>query len=216
MRRDFYERQLDEIGVYMNVVAVLEDLCLVFHGASSVIEHWSIPRYDLLLDLTCYLQPYRFGAWTVLRAVELAAMTEFKTMSRDAYWQGHMEGNIKFIYVNPRSAGVGRQVAENMTLTTDDPTPSSLQGFQARHELELVPSYNGVTMTKRAVLMPIIEIMVSADEEGPHTFCHVFSRPSFVLTPLRDAHNLPLLRWGQLTKMMRVLAKWVVWNRRYR
>lgn len=38
---------MDEIGVFMNAVFVMEDLCFMDQGAQIMETKWSLPNYDI-------------------------------------------------------------------------------------------------------------------------------------------------------------------------
>ncbi|KAL8941740.1 MAG: hypothetical protein Q9216_002068 [Gyalolechia sp. 2 TL-2023] len=176
---------------------------------------WTMPQYHLRISLNSVLRPYRFGSWTILQAVEEAARIRFEPVSGSGYWQGQFKSGIHLETFIEESAGAVTTVeAEEVPLTTDDPIPPSVGDLEARHELEIIPLFGQEWLPKKMIFLPIMEVMVSADEAGPNAFCPGISRPSFVLNPVRDPQTgVPLLKWGQLSKMMRVLARWIVAQR---
>ncbi|KAL8854467.1 MAG: hypothetical protein Q9221_000738 [Calogaya cf. arnoldii] len=108
-------------------------------------------------------------------------------------------------------------IKETMTLEVDDPSPPPVvgpAGLGVRHELELIPGFTGIDMPIYDVMLTILKVMVRAVEEGPEAFCDNIVMPHFVLrSELVEGQRV--LKWGQVSKMMRVLARWMVWRDRY-
>ena len=75
-------------------------------------------------------------------------------------------GKIELVHRKHPTGRVAEVQAPNATLTAEEdlfdemPIANVSSGLQARHELELVPTYSGVSMTTYQLLSTILEIMV--------------------------------------------------------
>lgn len=86
-------------------------------------------------------------------------------------------------------------------------------GLQAEHQLELDPIYTSVSIRMIDMILPILHVMVRGVEKGPDAVCEGIRMPSFMLIPASERGIE--VRWRQVVKMMRVLARWAVAQDRY-
>lgn len=209
-------------GGTLALVAVnaLETLCFQLRIAGRIDGFWSdIAGSDIEMGLVSVEQPpYRFAAWAVQRTFEAAHRLDYASLKSFIIWQGRTVGHILFAH-KPRDAliGVPETAGENQTLTIDDLSPPraiSPAGLQALHRLQLVPSYTGVEMPLYDVMLTILTVMVLSVEEGPDTLCQNIVLPHFILRSERIMGQA-VLTWGNVFKMMRILARWVVGQDRY-
>ncbi|KAI4100015.1 MAG: hypothetical protein LQ339_005682 [Xanthoria mediterranea] len=213
-------RALLNSGV-VSIVAVLtlEELCFNLRQSRRIEGEIRIPGGDIALSLVSDEQPpYRFAAWAVQRIFEEAHRFHYASITSSMEWRGSPVGRIQ-LQRDASSLTESPEVAGgNSTLKADDSVPSSVivpAELGARHELQLLPGYTGIDMPMFDVMLTILKVMVMGVENGPEAICQDIVMPHFILRPERGAMGQPVLRWGQVTKMMRVLARWLVAQNRY-
>ncbi|KAI4219014.1 MAG: hypothetical protein L6R36_008621 [Xanthoria steineri] len=210
---------LDSGVVSIIAVLTLEELCFNLRQSRRIEGEIRIPGGDTALSLVSDEQPpYRFAAWAVQRIFEEAHRLHYASITSSMEWHGSPVGQI-LLQRDASSLTKSPEVAGgNSTLKADDSVPSSVivpAGLGARHELRLLPGYTGIDMPMFDVMLTILKVMVMGVENGPEAICQDIVMPHFILRPERGAMGQPVLRWGQVIKMMRVLARWLVAQNRY-
>ncbi|KAL8651223.1 MAG: hypothetical protein Q9226_004794 [Calogaya cf. arnoldii] len=203
--------------VFMTAVIALEGLCfdLRVDSRQQIRQAFSIRGNNVCTSVVRdEVPPYRFAAWAVQRTVEASHRSNYASIKSHMRWHGQPVGQMD---LGPVPAENTEAAAEELTLKVEDSSPPSANvaaGLGARHELQLIPGFTGIDTPIDVVMLTILKVMVSAVQEGPEDFCDNIIMPHFVLRS-QLVEGQRVLKWGQVSKMMRVLARWMVRQDRY-
>ena len=206
---------MNEIAVYMNAVNAMEDLCL--RQEPSLIYTWSLPQYDLTVDLTSQVDPqYRFSAWGLQMTVVDAIERGFTPLIVTFFWRGVRKGvvqiNYRLLSDHIDGPSVGDASLEAIDMASNMLNGTSKPPFQTPYQIEIRPTYNGVSMSAREIFQIALDVMVAGSEQGINTpVDHNLGSYFMVWTARRDPQTgQPLLRWRQVIKAMKLLTRWMV------
>ncbi|KAL8649014.1 MAG: hypothetical protein Q9210_004651 [Variospora velana] len=209
--------QFDGGAVALVAANTLESLCFQLRRAGRIDGTFDDVRgSNIEMSLVSVEQPpSRFAAWAVQRTFEAAHRRHYVSIRSFMIWHGSTVGHIEFDRREPNVlAGKSETAGENLTLEVDDSTAINPAGLQDRHQLQLWPGYTGVLMPLYDVMLAILTVMVLSVEEGPDTWCDHIVLPHFKLRSER-VMGRPVLTWGEVLKMMRILARWIVAQNSY-
>lgn len=82
-------------------------------------------------------------------------------------------------------------------------------------QLEVIPTYNGETMTAKDVFAIALDVMVLGAEKGPAEPVSRITTRTFDMIPIHGAYGERGLRYKALVKTMRILTRWMVAQRRF-
>ena len=97
------------------------------------------------------------------------------------------------------------------TIATTLDTQTSVSAPQ----LEVIPTYNGETMTVQDVFAIALDVMVLGAEKGPAETVSRITTRTFDMIPIHGAHGRTELRYRALVKTMRILMRWMVAQKRF-
>ncbi|KAL8989828.1 MAG: hypothetical protein Q9177_001372 [Variospora cf. flavescens] len=209
--------QFDGGAVALVAANTLESLCFQLRRAGRIDGTFGdVSGSDIEMSLVSVEQPpSRFAAWAVQRTFEAAHTRDYVSIRSFMVWHGSIVGHIEFNRHEANAvAGKSEIAGENRTLEVDNSTAINPAEFQDRHQLQLFPGYTGVLMPLYDVMLAILKVMVMSVEEGPDTWCDDIVLPHFTLRSER-VMGRPVLTWGDVLKMMRLLARWIVAQNSY-
>ncbi|KAL8852792.1 MAG: hypothetical protein Q9221_002301 [Calogaya cf. arnoldii] len=197
----------------------LENLCFQLRHQGRIDGTFGdVPGSEIQMSLVSVEQPpYRFAAWAVQRTFQAAYRRGYVSIRSWMIWHGETVGHIEFnrreLTVN--TGGNGTTVEKKIgNLTLEDVNDSAAidpAALQDRHQFQLLPGYTGVPMPLYDVMLTILTVMVLSIEEGPDTSCDSIILPHFKLRSVGH----PVLTYGQVLRMMKNLARWLVAQDRY-
>ena len=210
------EAHLNSGNVFLVAVEALETLLSVSHQ-HIIRQRFAILGKDVEIGLVSNeVASWPYAAWGVQRTFEIANGLRYASIRSDMAWHGQQVGQIELIRQAAPPTESSMVAAENVTLKVDDLVPPSWKvsgGLEASHDLELVPRLTGSAMPMFDIMLTILKVMVKCIEEGRDKRLDKFFPgivwPTIVLRP-----EIPFerLTWGHISKMMRVLARWLVWR----
>lgn len=215
---------MNEIAVYMNAVAVMEDICLHFRQAQDISHTWYLPQYDLAANMVSSQQPQnRFAAWGLQKTIAASIASSFWPIEGTFIWRGSRVGRVSIAHRGQPSEVTAKAYAPNTTLAVPDNDLSTTAtnatiatSLQAGHQIELVPAYSGgLRLTASQIFSTALAVMVAADEHGLDTPCTGIWHSDIQVVPELDRRAQPLLEWRQLIKSMRLLTRWMVAQNRF-
>ena len=205
---------MDEIGVYMNAVASMEDLCFRYAARTLISRTWSLAQYEVKLYILATGDSL-YAAWALQSIIIALIDSGFWPIEGNFSWKGTQKGYISVnhtqnatpstshgsntidialhgAYVNETTGLISMPVAEGSTL-------------QVRLRFE------GVTMSPEQVFSSVLAVMVWGKEQGPETLCEGFDDDDFRMIPQKDLKTgQSRLKWGYVIKAARSLAAWMV------
>ncbi|KAL8884374.1 MAG: hypothetical protein Q9192_006864 [Flavoplaca navasiana] len=211
------EARLNSGSTFLVAVEALETLLLHLPRQQIIRQRFSIPGKDVEIGLISNeVASWPFAAWGVQRTFEIADSLQYASIRSDMAWHGQQVGVIELIRQAAPPTENSKVAAENVTLMVDDPVPSSGKlsaGLQASHNLELVPRLTGSAMPMFDIMLTISKVMVRCIEEGrDKTRDKFFPGIVWPTIVLRPETLFRRLTWGHVSKMMRVLGRWMVWR----
>ncbi|KAL8887656.1 MAG: hypothetical protein Q9192_006290 [Flavoplaca navasiana] len=212
-----HQARLNSASAFLVAVEALEALLLRLPHQQIIRQRFSIPGKDVEIGLISNeVASWPFAAWGVQRTFEVANSLHYAAIRSHMAWHGQQVGVIELIRQPAPPTENAKLAAENVTLMVDDPVPLSGKisaGLQASHNLELVPRLTGSAMPMFDIMLTILKVMVRSIEEGRDKSRDKFFPgivwPSIVLRPEAPFGRLT---WGHVSKMMRVLGRWMVWR----
>lgn len=245
---------LDEIAIYQNAVAAMEDLAFMDQSAelpSTPVHFWSLPQYDVSIDIvsTCV----KWAVYGLQMTVNLisSALVAYHPCFGRFFWHNNYEGRANFMRRNtlptyPLGAhqasvsgasglnglfnksladGAGAVEGLDAMLLTPDPdistvtnsNNSNLGAMKSLHapQLEVIPTYNGRSMTARDIFAIALSTIVLGAEEGPETSCSGIQDDALDIIPIFDTQGQSLLKYRSLVKAMRLLTNWMAAKNRF-
>lgn len=230
---------LDEIAVYQNAVAAMEDLAFMDQDAELpllAMHSWSLPQYDVSLDIASTRVQWAVYGLQMTQSLISSADFAFQPCLGRFFWQRNYEGSVNFMHRllvptflrGTHKAGTsdapGSSESRNQTmLLTPDPDVSVVvtnasnpgTGPLEAPQLRVVPTYNGLAMTSKEIFTIALSTMVLGAEQGPETPCSGIIGDAFDVIPIIDAHGRSLLKYRSLIRAMRVLTRWMVAKNRF-
>lgn len=82
-------------------------------------------------------------------------------------------------------------------------------------QLEVIPTYNGQTMTVKDVFAIALDAMVLSAEKGSAEPVSRITTGTFDMLPICDAHEQTEFRYKSLVETMRILMRWMVAKKRF-
>ena len=211
---------MNEIALYMNAIVAMEELCL--KDNTGIVEYaWSLPQFDLAMDMTTQTdRQTRFPEWGLLTTVAAVASTDFTPLLARFTWQRERVGVMQIMF-RLDSDDLGGASSVNTSLVISDGTGNMTNGTtksqpRAPYRLGIHPTYDGRPLTARQVFDRALRTMVSGSERGIDTVVDRFEDPGIEVNSARDpVTGELLLKWRQVIKAMRMLARWMVARNRY-
>lgn len=234
-----YGPPMNEIEIYMTTITALEDLC--FRDQSSTVAgyphvpfrsptKWSLPQYDVYLEISS--QQVRYAIWGLqLTAGDVRRGGLWPVIAR-FFWREEFAGRVEFANkayplppMDDDSLGVGKlnnatnNIEVNSTVTAVSSTvvlsDTGATTILDAARLTIVPRFNGVSLSPRAVFGTAINAMVIGAEYGPNTYCLNLLRAGVHVFGMKDAAGEPLLRYKSLIRAMSMLMSWMVVQERW-
>ena len=229
-----YGPRLNEIALYMTTVVSLEDLC--FRDQSSTVPGdpgvpftspttWSLPQYNVIIEISS--QQVRYAIWGLQLITGNARKVGFWPTIGRFFWRGQFAGRVDIANKNnplpPSEDSLESDVKHGnvtevavtrptRTAASSDILSNSTAAFEfvdgAR--LTIVPTYNGLQLSPRAVFGAAINAMVFGAENGPDTYCTHLQRSEVEIIGLTDARGEPLLKYKSVIRAMGMLTSWMV------
>lgn len=216
---------MNDTAFFMNAVAAMEDLCFMNQYADlrqSPPRSWSLPQYDLLLDIwtseVCYavwalqltvIVSHRLGYWSVIGTIMLHNIPEgrvrfqYRPPSDD---NSTFVGNIENSTSNPSIADFPNNN------TTDLAVP-----LTAGEQVRVIPRYNGASISTYDVFSRALGAMVLTAAKGPDTPCNgIQGIPGLTVRPKRDDRGQSSLTYGHVAKGMSLLMRWMVAKKKFK
>ncbi|KAL9064727.1 MAG: hypothetical protein Q9161_008698 [Pseudevernia consocians] len=91
---------LDEIAVYQNAVAAMEDLAFMNQSAELpllAMHSWSLPQYDVSLDIVSTRVQWAVYGLQMTENIISGGVIVFQPCLGRFFWQGHYEGSVEFM-----------------------------------------------------------------------------------------------------------------------
>ena len=219
---------MDEIAIYMNTIAALEDLCFRSQGAympGHPRDKWSMPQHDLYIEISS--QQVRFAIWGLQLTAGAVRKADFWPIIGRFYWREQFAGRVDIANSDYPLDGVdfatGKQQADEVPSNTTanvshsgifTNTTTAVDLIDSA-KLTIVPRYNGASMSARSVFGTAINVIVSGAEKGPDTYCLRLLLPEVDVVTEYDANGNPLLRYKYVIRAMGMLTTWMVGMERF-
>ena len=220
IRRD-WGPTMNDIAVYMNAVAAIEELCFMDQDEDLRDEPpraWSLPKYDLSFDI--WTREVRFAVWALPLTVGASRHVGYWPISDIIRLRGAYEGrvNIQYRRLSNSSTITGNPGDQSLNSSAANvPTKTNeLDVALAAGQLRVIPRYNGAPMSTHDVFTRALNAMVQGAENGPNAPCNgIPGVRGFDITPERDEQGQSLLKYRQVIKAMRILTRWMVAMERF-
>ena len=197
----------------MNAVSSMGDLCLEYDGSRLISHTWSLPQYDINVDIIASGNAL-YAAWGIQTMVEALVDTGFWPTYGVFHWQGRLMGQIS---IDHRKSSEARMVTESTAIhpgLVDAPTNNSATLFSLPtvkdHVLQMQVRYSGVDVSVRQIFSTVLSVMVLGKEQGPDNLCPGINNDDFEMMPQKDLKTgLSRLKWVWVVKAARFLANWM-------
>jgi len=200
-------------GMYMNAIYAMYDLCYMDQKAEILSRFWSLPEFDLTVDITA--TEARYAIWGLQGSTDADVYAGCWPFISQLTLGGVMQGHVS---IRPSSQSrhlLAEEVQWNSTIavsmqpgngTASLDTVSDLGG-----ELDVHQTYNGADLDPKYVFSTCLKIMSYSAQFGPHTPAkEIDIDGGLVLTSDYDDTGKPLLRYRHVFKLMRVMANTMV------
>lgn len=212
------QQAMSLIGMYMNAIHTMYDLCYMEQTANIPRRLWSLPDYDITVDISATEARYAIwglqgtadadaeaGLWPLISQVTLGGAT-----------QGHVSIRLRsqpFGNLPPMSGGANTSAVSVQSVTATPPldTVSDLGS-----EMDVHQTYNGIGLTPQYVFSMCLRVMSFGSQYGRDTPASGMNFDDrFVLSSEFDARGQPQLKYRHVFKLMRVMANTMVRNSQF-
>lgn len=211
---------MNDIAVYMNAVTAMEDLCFMDQGAdlrTRPPRTWSLPQYDLSIDV--WTAEARYAVWALQLTVAVSYHVGYWPILGRILLHEVPEGRWNFQY---REESKSSTITGNLgdlslnSVANISNTATDLKVSLTAGQLRVIPRYNGASMSTYDVFTRLLGAMGIGAAAGPEETCNnIAGLGGFDITPELDGEGQSLLKFRQLIKAMRLLARWLVAQQRF-
>lgn len=175
---------------------------------------WSLPQYDLLLDMSS--GEVRFAVWALQLTVAVSYQLGYWPIKGKIFLHDVPEGWVNFQYRHESkvAGSLGALLLNSSALNFPNIT-TDLGDSLTAGQLRVTPSYSGASMSAYDVFSVVLTVMVVGAETGPESPCNDIPYAGVVITPERDEQGQSLLKYRQLIKAMRIVSHWMVAKKRF-
>ena len=212
---------MNDIAIFMNAVTAMEDLCFMDQGAdlrNQPPRTWSLPRYDLSIDV--WTAQARYAVWALQITVTVSNRIGFWPIIGRFLLHDIPEGRWNFQYrgMSKSSEVDGKQgdLSLNSSAAKFSDTTTDLEASLSAGQLRVIPTFNGTPMSTYDVVSRVLAVMGVGADSGPEELCSSISIVNgFNIAPELDDRGQSLLKYRQLIKAMRILWRWMVGRERF-
>lgn len=207
--------KMDLIGMYMNAIYAMYDLCLLDVHAIVARKDWSLPNYDIVIDMAGYKT--FFAIWGLQRTADPLVREGLYPMVSEMTLNGQTMGHVAIRPRKKLGGGLLEESHETITKIVSGRAPNatlplgSIANLGA--EMDIHQTFEGAKLNPQYVFSTCLKTMSSAarynrgDPASEISFVDGFALKSEL-----DRKGEPLLKYRHVSKIMRAIADTMVKN----